>query len=341
MTTNRTALIAKVHKILKKHYKPVAPPADRTVLDHLLYACVLENARHEAADEAFARLRELYFDLNEIRVTTVTELAEGMTSLPDPSAAAQRVKKSLQSIFEGSYAYDLEALKKQNLGKSEKDLEKVVGSTPFVRAYVSQNGLGGHNIPVSKGALDVLYAVGVINDSEADKGIVPGLERAIPKNKGVEFGSLLQQIGADLLASPGSSKLKGILAEIDSQFKERLAARHARLEAVAVTQAAAAKEARDKARADARAAAAAEAAKPAPKSGRGGAKSMPPGRPAPAGPDKSKPKAGQPAASHPPASPPKTKDSAPPSPAPAAKKKEPAEHSKGPTTKGLAKKKPR
>ena len=40
---------------------------------------------------------------------------------------------------------------------------------------------------MSKGALDVLYAVGVINDVEADKALVPGLERAIPKNKGVEF----------------------------------------------------------------------------------------------------------------------------------------------------------
>ena len=50
---------------------------------------------------------------------------------------------------------------------------------------------GGHSIPVSKGAIDVLYAVGVISDAEADKGQVPGLERAIPKNKGVEFGSLL------------------------------------------------------------------------------------------------------------------------------------------------------
>jgi hypothetical protein len=335
MTTNRTAQIAKVHKILKKHYKPVAPPADRTVLEHLLYACVLENARYEAADEAFARLKELYFDWNEIRVTTVTELAEGMTSLPDASAAAQRVKKSLQSIFEGSYAYDLEALKKQNLGKSEKDLEKVLGSTPFVRAYVSQNGLGGHNIPVSKGALDVLYAVGVINDAEADKGIVPGLERAVPKNKGIEFGSLLQQIGVDLLASPGSSKLKGILAEIDSQFKERLAARHARLEAAAVTQAAAAKEARDKARADARAAAAAEAAKPAPKSGGKGSAKTPPTRPGSPPPDKARPKESSFASGG------KPKEPAPPlPPAPAGKKKEAAD-AKSPTTKGLAKKKPR
>src|SRR5262245_3323820 len=205
MTTNRTSAIAKVYKVLKKHYKPSAPPEDRTVLEHLLYACVLENARFEAADEAFAKLKELYFDWNEVRVTTVTELAEGMNGIPDSGAAAQRVKRSLQSIFEGSYSFDIEALKKQNLGKAEKDLERLNGTAPFVRAYVTQNALGGHSIPVSKAALDVLYAVGAISDAEAEKGIAPGLERAIPKNKGVEFGSLLQQLSSDLAASPGSN----------------------------------------------------------------------------------------------------------------------------------------
>jgi len=159
----------------------------------------------------------------------------------------------------------MEALKKQNLGKAEKDLEKINGSSPFVRSYVTQQALGGHSIPISKGAIDILHAVGIISDNEADKGQVPGLERAIPKNKGVEFGSLLQQLAADLVASPGSSKVKSILAEVDPDFKDRLAARQARLEAQAVADAAAAKVAREKARAEAKAAAA-EAKKPAGKS---------------------------------------------------------------------------
>jgi len=273
MSTNRSAIISKLYKVLKKHYKPITPPADRPALEHLIYGCLLENSRYEAADEAFAKLKELYFDWNEIRVTTVTELAEGMGGIPDASASAQRVKRSLQSIFEGGYSFDIESLKKQNLGKAEKDLEKVNGSTPFVRAYVTQNALGGHSIPVSKGAIDVLHAVGILSDNEADKGQVPGLERAIPKNKGVEFGSLLQQLAADLVASPGSSKVKAILGEIDPDFKDRLTTRQVRLEAQAAADAAAAKEARQKARVEARAAAAAaeaEAKAKAQSRGRGG-----------------------------------------------------------------------
>jgi hypothetical protein len=294
MTTNRAALISKIYKVLKKHYKPVAPPADRSVLEHLLYACVLENARLDSADEAYARLKELYFDWNEIRVTTVTELAEGMAGIPDAADAAQRVKKSLQSIFESTYSFDLEAFKKQNLGKAEKDLEKINGSTPFVRAYVTQNSLGGHSIPLSKGSIEVLYAMGLISEAEADKGQVPGLERAIPKNKGVEFGSLLQQIGADFRASPGSSKLKGILAEVDPDYRDRLVKRQAQLEANAAAQVVAAKEARQKARAEARAALERPAPRPpgkdGPKSGdTAKSKEAAKGKPAPPQPGKKKP----------------------------------------------------
>lgn len=230
---NRAAILNKVHKVLKKHYKPAMPPAERNVLEHLLYACCLENARVEAADEAFAKLKELFFDWNEVRVTTTTELSEVMASIPDASAAATRIKKSLQSVFEASYTFDLDTLQKQNLGKAEKDLEKIAGSSAFVRAYVVQHALGGHSIPVNAGAIDALNAVGAITDQEAEKGIVPGAERAIPKNKGVEFGSLLQQFGADLAASPGSSKLRAILAEIEPQFKERLEKRMAIREAFA------------------------------------------------------------------------------------------------------------
>ncbi|HZN32562.1 MAG TPA: hypothetical protein VFB80_02040 [Pirellulaceae bacterium] len=320
MTTNRTALISKVYKVLKKHYKPSAPPDDRTVLEHLLYACVLENARYEAADEAFAKLKELYFDWNEIRVTTVTELAEGMTTLPDASQAAQRVKKALQSVFETGYSFDLEALKKQNIGKSEKDLEKISGTTPFVRSYVTQNALSGHSIPVSKGALDVLYAVGIVTDAEADKGQAPGLERAIPKNKGVEFGSLLQQAGADLVAAPGSTKLKAALAEMDGQYKERLAQRQARLAEQAAADAAHAKEARDKARAEARLAAA--EARPQPKL----APKEAPRLPAPSSAAEAKAR---------------EQDKAKPTAPPARKKEDAAKPLRPSAAKGLAKKKPR
>ncbi len=80
-TPNRASKITKAHKVLKKHYKPYVV-ADRPILEHLLYACCLQSATHEAADEAFAKLQQAYYDWNEVRVTTISELAEVMNCLP-------------------------------------------------------------------------------------------------------------------------------------------------------------------------------------------------------------------------------------------------------------------
>lgn len=220
--SNRAALINKIYKVLKKYYKPVKPPDDRTLLEHLLYACCLENASYEAADEAFAKAQQSFFDWNEIRVTTVAELAESLTSLPDPASAAKRLKRCLQSVFEAHYAFDVEFLQKQNLGKAMELLERINGTTPFVVAYVSQHGLGGHSIPASQGALDALEVLGLISDADAKKNHVPGLERTIPKAKGCEFASLLHQLGADFFASPWGHKLRSILTEIEPGAKDRL-----------------------------------------------------------------------------------------------------------------------
>ena len=336
MSTNRAALLTKLHKVLKKHYKPTSPPKDRTVLEHLLYACCLENSRQEAADEAFAKLKELYFDWNEVRVTTVAELAEVMSGVPDAPAAAQRLKKALQTVFETVYDWTLEHLAKQNIGKSEKDLEKIQGITPFVQSYVIQHGLGGHSIPVNPGAIEVLYAVGAISDAEADKHQVPGMERAIPKNKGEEFGSLLHQIGADYHASPGSTKLRSILAEIDGDFKERISKRAARQEAEAAEAAATRQKERIARRAEAKAAQEQEAKEraakaAAAKSGRSAAKQPKSQQPRPAPEVK-------PAAKEAPKEAAKPKQDKPKSPPPLAKK---VDGAKKKSAKPLAKKKPR
>ncbi len=223
--SNRQTLITKVFKVLKHHYQPVKPPVERSVLEHLLYACCLENSPFEAADEAFARLQQKFFDWNEVRVTTVTELAETLACLADPSAAATRLKRCLQSVFETHYAFDLEGLKKQKLGKSSDEVERINGTTPFVVAYVIQHALGGHAIPSSQGLLDAFEVLDIISPAEAAKRRIPGLERAVAKAKGPEMASLLHQLGADYFAAPFDEKVRDLLAEVDPKSRDRVPTR--------------------------------------------------------------------------------------------------------------------
>ncbi len=217
---NRTALLTKAHKVLKQHYKPVAPP-ERPVLEHLLFAACLEDAPFEAADKVYSFLTTHFFDLNEVRVSTVTELAEVMRGLPNPQAAASNVKRILQGVFESSYSFELEAIKKQTIGQAIKRLEKLGGATQFSIAYLTQVALGGHSIPLDRGALDVLYVLGIISENEAKSGNVTGLERAIPKNRGIEFGSLLHHAAAEYVANPFSANVRKLLLSINPDAKDR------------------------------------------------------------------------------------------------------------------------
>ena len=220
-TPNRTALLTKIHKVLKKHYKPVLAPKDPPVLESLLLASCLENTRPAIAATVLESLKKTFFDLNEIRVSTVKELSEVMQPLSAPAEAAARLKGILQSVFESEYAFDLESLKKQNLGVAIKRLQKLDGATPFVVAYTVQTALGGHSIPVDKGSLGVLYVLGAITEAESRSGNPPGMERAIPKSKGQEFGSLLHQLGAEFTANPFSPQLREFLLSISPDAKER------------------------------------------------------------------------------------------------------------------------
>ena len=220
-SVSRTALFGKIHKVLKKYYKPVATPVERSVLEHLLFACVLEDARYEPAEEAFAALRHTFYDWNEVRVTSISELSEVMAVLPDPRAAANRIKRVLHSIFEELYCFDLEEQRKKNLGPAVKWLEKMDGTTRFVVAYVVQAALDGHSVPLDAGTLAALRVLDLMSDKEAAVGEVPGMERAVSKSKGVEFGSLLHQLGADYLANPFSPQVREVLLAIDPEASKR------------------------------------------------------------------------------------------------------------------------
>ena len=218
---NRTTKYESLYKSLKKHYKPVSDPPERSVLECMLYACCLEDARLEQADEAFAKLQQTYFDWNEVRVTTVSELAEALKALPFPAQAAVRIKQCLQSVFEARYQYDIDDLKKANLGKAVAEIEAWKGITPFVVAYVSQHSLGGHAIPAGQVIYEAMWQCEILTFGEIDKKSLPGIERAIPKNKGIEFAGLLHQFANELFHHPKATAPLSILKELGVVLKAK------------------------------------------------------------------------------------------------------------------------
>lgn len=215
-------MIGKLQTALKKLYQPLPTQPTRPLLEHVLYASLLEDAPADLADEGMAKCEQEFFDWNEVRVTTITELSQVLENLPDPQKAARRLKSNLQAIFEEFYTFDLDHLKKENLGKAVAKFEKMPGMTPFVLNYTVQNGLGGHAIPVDYSAMVIMLATEIASQSEAMAGKVPGLERAIPKNKAIDFSGLLHQAAVALNASTKDKTARQLLDAVNKGSSERL-----------------------------------------------------------------------------------------------------------------------
>ena len=251
---DRAAVINKLYKHCKKNYEFTKPPSDRSVLEHLMYACCLEDSTFEAADEALAKLQENFYDWNEVRVTTRVELASICKNVTDPEAAASRLKKTLHCIFETWYNFELDFLKKENLGKTTQALKSHKGVTPFVISYVAQHGLGGHSIPLDESMLMLFHAVGAISEDEMKKGKVPGLERTIPKSKGIEFSAVCHHLAVAYHKHPHKKETREeiltIAPDARERFPKRGAAKRAEAAAKKAAEEAVKKEAEEKAAAE-------------------------------------------------------------------------------------------
>ena len=221
-TPSRSTLINRTLRVLKKRYNPVLPSKDRTLFEHLMFACLLENSSYDTAEQVFSTMLNNYFDWNEVRVSTLRELTEVTKPLVDAPEAAARLKQTLHSVFESVYQFDLELLKKQNIGQAAKQIQKLNGSTRFTVAYVTQMALGGHSIPINRGLLIAMEVIGVISAAEAKTGRVPGLERAVSKSKGIEYGSLFHQLGVEVGRSPYGQTARKLLLETAPGCKSRL-----------------------------------------------------------------------------------------------------------------------
>lgn len=179
----RQKLLARLGSPLKAELK-LREPETRTVLEQIIYAVLREGISRDEADQAFQRLLSDHFDLNEIRVSTAREVAHSLAPLPDAFYRADRIISVLQELFETTFGFDLENIAKKGLKLAEKQLERFSGTTPFVVAFVLQNALGGHALPVDADMLRCLVRLELVPPTATVQEAQAFLEHHVPKAKG-------------------------------------------------------------------------------------------------------------------------------------------------------------
>jgi endonuclease III len=196
-TTNKQRAFQHLFNMVGRNAKS-GEPETRPVLEQFLYAICREGVTSELAERAYRGLREHYFDWNEVRVSSVRELAESLDCLPDAEGRSQRVVDFLQEVFETTYSFDLESLQKKGMKQAAKQLSRYQAANDYVIGSVVQQSLGGHAIPLDEAALRVLRRLGIIESENEDLDSVrASLEHQIPKAKGTAFCDTLSVIAYD------------------------------------------------------------------------------------------------------------------------------------------------
>ena len=214
--TNKQQLLTQVQAALKKRFPlpTLEPEEKRPLLEELLFAICREGSTTDDADAAYARLRTVFVDWNEVRVSTVQEVADALRPLPNAGPRAGWIIGVLHAVFEMNYSYDLgdmekkglkqaakqvsryfndSDLKKLGLKQAAKQIERFRQVNDFAVAWVVQRSLGGHAIPLDGPTVRVLQRLGVVEEVDPDdlESLRGGIEHVIPKARGPEFTELM------------------------------------------------------------------------------------------------------------------------------------------------------
>lgn len=196
-TVDRQEVTRKLVNILRKHYKASGPKKERPVLETLLYAVCLEDTSHEQAEEAFNRLYASFHDLNEIRVSSISELTAVFDGLDNPEWRAARVRGVLQHVFEKHFEFAFEALRRKTAELATKQLTRIRDLSPFVRNYALNISLGSHVIPADQRMTNAAIWMGLLHANETPQQAAELLKVVVRKADAPQFCMLLRSIAVD------------------------------------------------------------------------------------------------------------------------------------------------
>jgi endonuclease III len=193
-TTNRQKRLSHLFSILGKGVR--ADSSDpRPVLEQFIFAVCREGTTRDQAEQAYQNLQDRFFDWNEIRVTSVHELAEALSGLPEAETRAQRIIDFLHEVFETTFSFDLESMQKKGVKQAAKQLARYAAANDYATAWVVQKSLGGHAIPLDNPSMRALRRLGLLDEDGPDmEAVRAGIEHQVPKARGPLFVDLISSL---------------------------------------------------------------------------------------------------------------------------------------------------
>lgn len=194
---DKSQVCRKLVLALQKLYGKSVPKIELSVVETLLFATCLEDNPWAPAESGFRKLMAAYFDLNEIRVSSVSELEQTLAPLKDASWKGLRIRSILRYVFETTYSYDFEKLRRQTLEQSVKTLKKVNDISPFIRDFVLHEILGSHVVCLDNSMLTAARWLGLVPANADLFDASEFLKGGVKKSEVSEFCHLLRSLATD------------------------------------------------------------------------------------------------------------------------------------------------
>ncbi|NQV25553.1 MAG: hypothetical protein HQ518_14430 [Rhodopirellula sp.] len=193
-TLDKPKVLARLLKLLKKEFGGQPKREQLPVLEAMVFSACLENSSYEAADAAFGRLKGDFFDWNEVRVSTISELEPVFEGVHEPEWCAMRVRYLLYYVFDHQFSYDFDGIKKKSFDLAFKQVSKIKHLTPFCRNYLLQKCLGSHVIPVDDKMIRTAIWLGLVPVGADEDSGAELLKSFIRKAEAAEFLWLLKSL---------------------------------------------------------------------------------------------------------------------------------------------------
>lgn len=182
---------------LHKMYGKSVPKIELPVIETLLFAACLEDNPWAPAEAGLKKLLASFFDLNEIRVSSVNELELVLSPLNKADWKGLRIRSILRSIFESTYSYDFEKLRRQTMEQAVKTLKKMTEVTPFIRDFVLHEILGSHIVCLDESMLTTAKWLGLVPETADLHEGSEYLKGGLKKSEVSEFCYLLRCLATD------------------------------------------------------------------------------------------------------------------------------------------------
>jgi len=194
---DKSQVCRKLVNSLHKLYGKSVPKIELPVVETLLFAVCLEDNPWTTAEVGMKHLIASFFDLNEIRVSSVNELELVLTPLHKADWKGLRIRSILRHLFETTYSYDFEKLRRQTLEQAVKTLKKIPDVTPFIRDFVLHEILGSHIVFLDDSMLTAAKWLGLVPEDSDVNEASEYLKGGLKKSEVSEFCHLLRCLATD------------------------------------------------------------------------------------------------------------------------------------------------